>query len=310
MIAFSTHADIIGKPSKDSGINLGYGWVTAEASWQDLFDLITVDGRATSAALTSDNRRESTFVSRQLLMVDIDSGMTIQELLDNEFYNAYGAGFYATPSFTLELHKFRICFVLDYVETNSTRLRKINRGLLKVFAQADEACKDPTRIFYGNPNCQIKEQTDRQLPREVADYLIAIIEQEEQDQALAMATAPKIEYEMTDTKRRKILELLSKIYLGDYTLWRNVGWGLKAGGFSLQDFQAVTQTMMSQKTSEDAAKVWRDGSETGQVTMGSVIHLLKTRLGDSCLLDLRDDPVAKYKQTVRDMNNKYLKENI
>jgi hypothetical protein len=310
MIAFSTHPDIVGKPAKDSGINLGYGWVTAEASWQDLFDLITVDGRATSAALDSDNRRESTFVSRQLLMVDVDSGMTIPELLDNEFYNAYGAGFYATPIFTLEKHKFRICFVLDYAETSAARLRKINRGLLKVFGEADEACKDPTRIFYGNPDCKIKEITDRQLPREIADYLIGIIEQEEAEQAQAMASAPRIEYEMTDVKRAKILELLSKVYLGDYALWRNVGWGLKRGGFSLQDFQYVTQFMMSQKTKDDAAKVWRDGSNDGQVTMGSVIHLLKTRLGNDCLLELRDDPVNKYKQTVKDMNRKYLKENI
>jgi hypothetical protein len=68
--------------------------------------------------------------------------------------------------------------------------------------------------------------------------------------------------------------------------------------------------MMSQKTKDDAAKVWRDGSNDGQVTMGSVIHLLKTRLGNDCLLELRDDPVNKYKQTVKDMNRKYLKENI
>ena len=298
MIAYSTHPLITGKPAKDSGINLGYGWITAEATWPEIFDLITVDGRATSAALDNDNRKEATFVSRQLLMVDVDSGMTIQELLDNDFYNAYGAGFYATPSFTLELHKFRICFVLDYAETDANRLRKINRGLLKVFAQADEACKDPTRIFYGNPNCEIKELTDRLLTKDIADYLISIIEQEETDQAQAMADAPRIEYEMTDARRAKILELLSKIYLGNYPLWRNVGWGLKAGGFSLQDFQYVTQFIMSQKTKEDAAKVWRAGSVNGQVTMGSVIHLLKSKLGDDCLKETDADRVDKIYTTV------------
>jgi glutaredoxin len=303
MIAFSTHPSIVGKPAKDSGINLGYGWTTLEASWEDIFELITTDGCATSAALSSDNRKEATFVSRQLLMVDVDSGMTIPELLEHPFYNEYGAGFYATPSFTVEKHKFRICFVLDYAETNATRLRKINRGLLKVFGEADEACKDPTRIFYGNPNCVLKERTDRLLTKDIADYLIAIIEQEEQAQAEAMALAPKIEYELTNDRRDKIIQLLSKIYLGEYALWRNVGWGMKAGGFTLQDFQYVTQFMMSQKTKEDAAKIWRAGSANGQITMGSVIHLLKTRLGEDCLKETDQDRVNKiYSKAETELN--------
>jgi len=295
----SVNPKIIGKPAKGSNVNLGFGWVTIEAEWTDVFKLITEDGYPTSAALSSDNRKEANFVSRQLLMVDIDSGMTIPELLDNEFYNTYGAGFYATPSFTAELHKFRICFVLEQAETDSGRLRKINRGLLKVFEQADEACKDPCRIFYGNPGCLLAECTDKLLTNEAVEVLIQIVEEQDAEQAAEMAEYANTEYPpLTDARRQKILTLLRGCFVGQYAIWRNIGWGLKAGGFSLQDFQMVTAGMMNAKTPSDAANVWRAGNAGGAVTMGSVIHFLKQRCGEDCLRVTEEDKVEQHNNNI------------
>jgi hypothetical protein len=286
---YSIHQHIRGKPPKDSDINLGYDWITVDTSWEEAFELITVDGIATSAALTSDNRKEANFESRQLLMVDIDDGMEIQDLMQDTFYSAYGSGFYATPSFSVEKHKFRICFVLENAENDANRLRKINRGLLHVYKQADVSCKDPTRLFYGNPDCVLRQITDKTLPTDVADYLISIIDAEEAEQALVALNTPKPDYEMTDARKAKILDLLSTIYLGNYHSWRNVGWGMKSGGFTLADFQFVTTRMMKQKSATDAANVWNDGSVDGAVTMGSVIHLLKTHCGAECMKDMNED---------------------
>lgn len=282
----SVHESIRGKPAKDSGANLGYGWMNIEASWPEVFELITVDGVATSSELVTDNRKESNFVSRQLLMVDIDSGMTIPELLDNAFYNEYGAGFYATPSFTTELHKFRICFVLEQAESDAGRLRKINRGLLKVFDKADEACKDPTRLFYGTPNCVLCERTDKVLPDAIVEQLVSIVDEHDRASAEAMTHYDGPPPQLSDAQRQRILELLKQTYVGSYPIWRNIGWGLKAGGFTVADFQYVTTGMMSQKTPGDAAKVWTHGGQVGKpVTMGSVIHLLRERHGADALKD-------------------------
>jgi hypothetical protein len=281
----SINPSIVGKPPKGSDVNLGYGWCNIEADWCDVFKLITEDGYATSAELSSDNRKEANFVSRQLLMVDIDSGMTIPELLNNDFYNYCGAGFYATPSFTEELHKFRICFVLEQPETDANRLRKINRGLLKVFEQADEACKDPCRLFYGTPDCMLYEQTDKILTLDIVEVLCELTEAEDAERAAHMAEYANTEYPALDDERKqKIITLLRGCFVGNYAIWRNIGWGLKSGGFSLQDFQQVTAGMMNQKTPEQAAAVWRAGG-TGAITMGSVIHFLKERLGADCLRD-------------------------
>ena len=294
----SIHETIRGKPAKDAHVNLGYGWMNIDCEWADVFALITEDGVATSAELTCDNRREANFVSRELIMVDIDSGMEITELRDNEFYNLYGAGFYATPSFTADLHKFRIMFRLEEPIRDAGRLRKLNRGLLQVFKQADEACKDPTRIFYGTVDCRLREKTDRLLPEAAVDVLVEMIEAEDQAQADAMANQPHIEYTMNDERRQRILELLRGCFVGQYAIWRNIGWGLKSGGFSLQDFQYVTQGMMNQKTGQDAAKVWRDGSANGAVTMGSVVHFLKQRCGENCLQQEQASPALRFARKI------------
>jgi hypothetical protein len=67
---------------------------------------------------------------------------------------------------------------------------------------------------------------------------------------------------------------------------------MKSGGFMLADFQYVTQFLMSKKTPGAAASVWNDGSIDGKVTMGSVIHLLKTRLGADCMRETKVDQLA------------------
>lgn len=281
----SIHETIRGKPAKDARVNLGYGWLNIEAEWPEVFELITVDGVATSAELTSDNRREANFVSRELLMVDIDEGMTIPELLDNQFYNQYGAGFYVTPSHTHERPRFRIMFRLEQPETDSGRLRRINRGLLHIFAAGDDACKDPTRIFYGTPNCEIREQRNVFLTNDFAETLIQVTNALDADMLDRMDQAAAVEHApLSDPQRQRVLELLKQTFVGNYPIWRNIGWGLKAGGFSLADFQYVTLGMMNQKSAEDARTVWNSGRTTGtRCTMGTVIHFLREKYGADAL---------------------------
>ncbi len=289
-------------------VNLGWGWTNVEAAWPDVFELVTVDGYATSAELRTDHRDDENFVSRELLMVDIDSGMSIEELLHNDWYNEFGAGFYVTPSYTDDKPRFRILFRLAVPETDSARLRKINRGLLSLFDQADQACKDPTRIFYGTPNCVIKERRDNLLTEEFAEVLVLMTEQLDAERQV-QRTDPADYPEMTDERKKNILTRLHQSYVGEYTVWRNIGWGMKQGGFSLADFQYVTGGMMSKKTALDAKIVWDAGSTDGDVTMGSVIHFLKERFGPDWSMEGNDKygftkSGKKYlKRTIKEMTN-------
>lgn len=267
---------------------MGHNWDNINVSWAEAFELITVDGFATSSELLSDHRIGHQFASRQLLMIDIDNDpekstdfLTLPELLNHDFYRAYSAGFYATHSFTTEQHRYRVCFILEQAETNYERCRKIIRALLKIFPAGDRACKDPVRLFYGSPNCAIKECSDNILPTEIVNALVTAIDDEDQKQIqhTQRTLAP-----LTTTQQRKILELLKQTFVGEYCQWRDIGWGLKAGGYTLPDFQYVTTGMMRAKTPEKAAEVWNDGKQvSGGISMGTVIHFLKERHGKDCL---------------------------
>ena len=312
----SIHETIRGKPvsvedidgrkyyeSHGQRVNLGYGWINIEAEWPDVFELITTDGCATSAWLNSGNRKEDTFISRELIMVDIDSGMTIQELLADDFYNQHAAGFYTTPSHREDAHRFRIMFRLAEPITNATELQKLNRMLLQVFTQADAACKDATRIFYGTEQCEIKERTDNLLSTDVVKAMIQAYDQQEAER---LETYTQVEHrELNDQDRQRILNLLHSSYVGNYPVWRNIGWGLKRGGFSLADFQYVTTGMMSKKSPKDAEQVWRDAREVSNgVTMGSVIHFLKERHGADCLVPTTDDLLAVADSKANDLKER------
>ena len=286
-------------------VNLGYGWMTIDASWDDVFDLITIDGCATAAALSSDNRRESNYVSRQLVMVDIDSGMKIEDLQNDTFYQEYSAGYYTTPSHTESDHRFRILFVTEQPIVEAATMRKVIRGLMMVYNHADISCKDAARLFYGSINSTRKEKRSNILSNTMIDILVAMVDAYDEEHQVAEPTEHREYPAMTDAKKRRIIELLQRTPLYNYNQWRNVGWALKGEGFDLADFQFVTNGMMRQKTAKDAAAVWADGdSMGGGVTMGTVITILKQYHGDDCLKGGHCELVRKQKDELAEITQK------
>ena len=300
----SIHRTIRGKPvgveelsgrkwmeSNGQRVNLGYDWINIDAEWPDIFYLITQEGIATSAELSSDNRCDANFVSRQLFMVDIDSGMTIAELLEHPIYKEIGGGYYTTASHTAALPRFRIIFKTETPIYDRDWARLLTMGLMRMFDHADPACKDSTRIFYGTIGAE-----DCCLMREhIPDYVVAEIIAHELELREQQTETETIDYpELDDQRKQKILTLLQQTYVGQYPTWRNIGWGLKSAGFSLRDFQYVTAGMMRQKTSADAEIVWNDGKiiESG-CSLGTVIHLLRERHGPDCLKITADDELEQ-----------------
>lgn len=281
----SIHTIITGKPPKGDPIytTLGGNWENIDVSWEDAFELITVDGCATSAELTGHNRSEENFVSRELIMIDIDSGMTIVDLLNDDFYNEFGAGFYASPSYTDELPKFRIMFRAESVITSAETYRQITRALLEVYKSGDVACKDASRLFFGTINCIIKEKTNKLLSNKMIADLIML-------DTMRQAELPvheHIEYSpINDAKKAKIISILCSHPIVDYNEWKSIGWGLKQGGFTLADFIQVTQCSKQDRDSKEAQVIWNDYKE-GKVTMGSVIHICKTNAGANCFDELK-----------------------
>lgn len=273
----SIHPSIKGKPDKDFKFPYD-GWVNINESIEDIFALITEDGYATSAELVAGGiRGNNRFASRQLFPVDIDEGMMVTELFENEFYSDYGCGFYASPSFTFDHHKFRILFQTETAITNPEFARLLFIGLIRKFG-GDAQCKDSARLFYGNPNCE----EIRELRPEVflPDVVVAEIIAEELEimEANRVSYEPKDYEEMSDAQKKRIVDLLCQVnmrYSGMYADWIKLGWGLKAGGFRLMDFQQITNSISDSKTPADAERVWSQGN--GSISMGSVIHFLREK---------------------------------
>ena len=163
----------IGKPIKDDDGKLwyngkqvypGYRWINFEESFDEIFEALTVTGLAIGPVVKDGRRIKENFISHSLALVDIDEGMTIEELLEDEFYQSYGAGYYVSPSHTEEHHRFRILFRLEHDITDYEELRFLYIGLQTVFNKADTKCRDGSRLFYGIINAQRKEIRPNVLP--------------------------------------------------------------------------------------------------------------------------------------------------
>ena len=298
----SIHPDIIGKPNKNERpdksvyytvngkyINQGYGWVNVEVdNWRDAFELITTDGYATSSELSSDHRTEDNYISRQICMVDIDDGMTIQELFNDDFYNTFGAGFYTTARHTDENHRFRIMFVLEEPETDALRMRKIIRGLLETYKTADTNCKDASRIYYGIPNCTIKEYTNKTLPKTITDALVELIDSIDNKVVKHTYT---YNYDEKKYDEQFTSELLSRISMkvgslqGEYDTFKTIAWAVchtvgQHNANNLMNRYWPTKT----KKEQQVIKTWNSNKSP---TVGTLIKLSGISKTERELLELQ-----------------------
>lgn len=301
----SIHPDIIGKPDRIERegqkpyymcngkiINQGYGWQNIEVdSWSDAFELITTDGYATSCELSSDHREDANYVSRQICMVDIDDGMTIQELFNDDFYNEFGAGFYTTARHTDKAHRFRILFVLEEPETDCLRMRKIIRGLLETYKTADTNCKDGSRIYYGIPNCPYKESRDNILPKFITDALVEMIdridEQKDQERQKAYEYNMKEETQYDEIFIDHLLSLIRQkhhSFKGEYDEWKTVAWATcHAIGMNNAEMLMMRHWPTKTKKELNTLRDWKSDRSPGIGTLIKISGISKDSLKEKDL---------------------------
>lgn len=273
----SINPKIISKIDKDllKVIESSPCWQSIDVAPAEAFELIATHGIASTCELQNHVRRESNYVSRQLFMIDMDDGMTIPELLADPFYNAYGAGFYATSSFTPEQHKFRILFITDQVIDDARLSRLIIHGLRLIYPQSDRACVDPARLFYGNAKCELKEFTSRVLPDEVIAGLVtkALTAQELREQVV---TRPIEDFKSKSADDVIVLLRELKRWYPDlsYAPRRDVTW-------------AVAASLGPAETVGIMRNLWPDGNKTVAyeqfvqdhkrvaITLGTIYHMIR-----------------------------------
>ena len=167
-----------------------------------------------------------------------------------------------------------------------------------LFPAVDQASFSQSQAFYLHSGPHPRTHTQ-------AGLILDPYEAFEEYIAPAQPTAPPPE--LSDWQQQRIIDLLRESFVGEWSTWTRIGWGLKAGGFSVADFQYVTAGMMNNKTAEDARRVWQDGGRQSgpRVTMGTVIHFLKKRYGEDCLRDTRTREQRKIQEIEQRLKEKY-----
>jgi ribosomal protein L29 len=249
-------------------------WQSIDVTPAEAFELIATHGFASTCELKNNVRRESNYSSRQLFMIDVDDGMTIQELLSNDFYNTYGAGFYATSSFTLELHKFRILFITESVIDSARLSRLVIQGLRLVYPESDRACVDPARLFYGNANCVLKEFTGRILPDDVIAALVS--EAMEQQEKRTVVERPLTDFK--EKSAQEVIELLRELkrWYPDlsYAPRRDVTWAV-AGNLGPTETVSIMRSLWPDNSKTVAYEQFIKDHKRVAITLGTIYHMIR-----------------------------------
>lgn len=96
-----------------------------------------------------------------------DEHSTMDYVADTLLFKEYGAFIYTTPSHTQESPRCRAVFVLDAPFTDPDQYALAATWLTNEYQHSDNACKDPSRLFYGSPMCDVLRH-GKTLPLDVA----------------------------------------------------------------------------------------------------------------------------------------------
>lgn len=117
-------------------------------------------------------RKSKNFLCMQVLAVDIDSGLTIEEVLGHPFFQKYGWFIYTTPSHRPEAQRFRIVFLMERPIQTEQQMRLVYTGISRMLG-GDRSCTDAARLFYGSENCEV-HRVDNVLPMDQVEYVIEL----------------------------------------------------------------------------------------------------------------------------------------
>ncbi|AXK64746.1 plasmid replication protein, CyRepA1 family [Burkholderia sp. IDO3] len=158
-------------PGDDMGwSHATYKFVNCELAPDDFIDEVT-SGFAFCAWLKGP-RKSKNFQCMQVLAVDIDSGLTIGDVLAHPFFQKFGWFIYTTPSHRADAPRFRIVFLMERPIETVKRMNLAYTGIIRMFA-GDRSCTDASRLFYGSEGCEV-HRVDRVLPMEQVEYVIEL----------------------------------------------------------------------------------------------------------------------------------------
>lgn len=122
-------------------------------------------GKTAVCGIMNGNRSVSSFESQTVVMLDFDNEkdkkrctgsdyLTLAEVKSHPYIQENASFIYSTFSSTEAHEKYRVVFILDKTLTRVSHVYNVYHRLFELFPQADIACKDPSRIFFGGTDYQ------------------------------------------------------------------------------------------------------------------------------------------------------------
>jgi hypothetical protein len=112
-------------------------------------------GGTLGGSISSENWQQQSIIA-----LDFDNGLiTIDEVIEKlHIQEVPPQLWYYSLSDSPALRKFRVVFLLDQPVTSKAQYEVIMLGLLSLFPEADQSCKNPSRFFLGGKNVTILDE--------------------------------------------------------------------------------------------------------------------------------------------------------
>lgn len=108
------------------------------------------------ALFTGGTLNNQSWRGQQVYYLDFDGRITVEDVLSR--FKEFGITpnyYYHTFSHSEAQPRFRIVLLSDHVVEDASTAKNIKHGLLNVVPEADRACIDNARLFYGGVDCTI-----------------------------------------------------------------------------------------------------------------------------------------------------------
>ena len=182
-------------------------------------------GKAFSPIVFKDNTRTGeNFTSTQLLVLDFDKS-NLEETLGHEYIKSHASAYYTTPSHRVDGNgdKFRIILQLPETIVDREMYKSCMVNLLERFPEADQACKDTARVFYGSKNCTYG-YWDRKISLEEFENLKTPKSTREKSAKVLSPLSPVINKTLFNEVKDMLIKFIPN--LTEYEEWRNIVWSL------------------------------------------------------------------------------------
>ena len=160
------------KPDKKNIGSISKNLIATKTNVQELTRFLN-NGQTFAPAIFKDNiRKNDAFISTQVFALDFDDNQEPRDKI--KLFAEYGIKVnivYSSFSHTEEHKKFRLVFIIDTIITDRKTRDKIQLALMDIAVDADPACKDVARMFYGTNK---KATAITVIPNKLIDVLPAI----------------------------------------------------------------------------------------------------------------------------------------